>query len=77
MLCALVQFLNLFNDPLVLLGLHCGRNGHATEYERRGHVVVFRDGLEIGYLEAAGRFLEHIGEVLGEQAIEPLEGAKT
>ena len=76
MLCTLVQLLNLFDDLLILFGLHRDRNRHATQYKCRTNTVVFGDCLEIGYLEAAGWFLKYIGEVLSEQTVEPLEGAK-
>lgn len=66
MLCTLVQFLNLFDDLLILFGLHRDRDRHATEYERRINVVVLGDCLEIRHLEAAGRFLKYISKVLCE-----------
>lgn len=77
MLCTLVQLLNLFDDLLILFGLHRDCNRHATQYKCRTDIVVFGDCLEIGYLEAAGWFLKYIGEVLSEQTVEPLKGAKT
>lgn len=76
-MCTLVQFLNLFDDLLILFGLHRDRDGHATQYERRTNIVVFGDCLEIRHLESAGWFLKYIGEVLGEQTVESLKGAKT
>lgn len=66
MLGAFVQFLDLFDDLLILFGLHRDRNCHATQYKCRTHIVVFGDCLEIGHLEAASWFLKYIGEVLGE-----------
>lgn len=77
MLGALVQFLDPFDDPLVLFGLHRDRDRHPAENECRANIVVFGDALEIGHLEPGGRPLKYIGEVLGEQTIESLEGAET
>jgi hypothetical protein len=76
MLIGLTEALYLVYKLLILLALDADGDGEATHSEGRLHGVVLCNGLEVGDIETAGRFLEYIGEVLCHEPVQTLQGAK-
>lgn len=76
MLLRLRKLLYPLDDVLVVLALHGDSDGEATQYERRIGIVVLRDGLQVGHLQCARWLVQHLGEVLRHQPVQPLQRAE-
>lgn len=77
MLLRLAQPLDPLDDMLVALALDRNRNRQPTEDQRRARVVVLCDGLQVGHVERARGLVEDVCEILGDEAVEALEGAES
>lgn len=73
MLLGLRELLYSLDDLLVVLALHRDRDRQAAHYERRVHVVILRNRLQVRHLQGTRRLVKHFGEVLGHQPVELLE----
>lgn len=77
MLISFIETLNLVDEFFVFLALHTDGDGQSAHDEKGMDVVVLGDGLQVGDIEAPSGFLKDIGEVLGHQAVEFLEGGES